>query len=66
LDELDPSYYEAKDVRENHEDDELILSLSFDEVIQVFDTPTQQEVKTVSHFPFQDFDDALFYDLESE
>jgi hypothetical protein len=43
-----------------------MLALSFDEVIQVFDTPAQQEVNTVSYFPLQDFEDALFCDLESE
>jgi hypothetical protein len=66
LDKLDPLYYEAKDVGESHEDEALMLSLSFDEVIQVFDAPAQQEVNTVSYFPFQDFEDALFCDLESE
>jgi hypothetical protein len=40
LNKLDPLYYEAKDVVENHEDEALMLALSFDEVIQVFDTPT--------------------------
>jgi hypothetical protein len=66
LDKLDPLYYEAKDVGASHEDEALMLTLSFDEVIQVFDAPAQQEVNTVSYFPFQDFEDALFCDLESE
>jgi hypothetical protein len=66
LDKLDPLYYEAKDVGASHEDEALMLALSFDEVIQVFDAPAQQEVNTVSYFPFQDFEDALFCDLESE
>jgi hypothetical protein len=64
LDELDPPYYEAEDVRECHEDEELMLTPPFDEVIQIFDAPAQEEVNTVSCFPFQDFDDALFCDLE--
>jgi hypothetical protein len=46
--------------------DGVLDPLPFDEVIQAIDAPTQQEVKTVSYFPFQDFDDALFCDLESE
>ena len=41
-------------------------ALPFDEVIQGFDALAQQEVNTVSYFPFQDFDDALFYELERE
>jgi hypothetical protein len=28
--------------------------------------PTQEEEDEVSHFPFQDFDNTLFYDSESE
>jgi hypothetical protein len=59
-------YYEVEDVGASHEDEELMLSISFDEVIQVFDIPAQEEVNTVSCFPFQDFEDALFCDLESE
>jgi hypothetical protein len=43
-----------------------MLALPFDEVIQAFDAPTQEEVNMVSCIPFQDFDDALFCDLESE
>jgi hypothetical protein len=66
LDELDPPYYEAEDVRENHEDEALMLAPPFDEVIQAFDAPAQEEVSTVSYFPFQDFDDAIFCDLESK
>jgi hypothetical protein len=66
LDELDPLYYEAEDVGASHEDEALMLSLPFDEVIQVFDAPAQEEMNMVSCFPFQDFEDALFCDLESE
>ena len=43
-----------------------MLYLSFDEVIEVFDAPIQEEVTTVSYYPFKYFEDALFHDLESE
>ena len=46
--------------------DDVLDPLPFDEVIQSIDALAQQEVNTVSYFPFQYFDDALFYDLESE
>jgi hypothetical protein len=46
--------------------DDVLDTLPFDEVIQAIDAPAQQEVNRVSYFPFQDFDYALFYDLESE
>jgi len=46
LDELYPLYCdEAEDVEATHEDEALIPSLPFDEVIQSFDAPTQEEVK---------------------
>jgi hypothetical protein len=64
LDELHPPYYEVE--REIHEDEELMLTPPFDEVIQIFDTLAQEEVHTVICFPFQYFDDALFCDLESK
>jgi hypothetical protein len=66
LDGIDPMYCEAEDVRVSHEDEALMLNLPFDEVIQSFDAPAHEEVNTVSCFPFQDFDDALFCDLESK
>jgi hypothetical protein len=69
LDELDPpSCDKGENVIEeaSHEEEVLMLSLPFDEVIQGFDAPTQEKVNTVSCFPFQDFDDALFCDLERE
>ena len=65
LDELYPSCCdEGNDMIEesSHEDEVLISSPRFDEVIHVFLPPAQQEVNTVSYFPFQDFDDSLFYD----
>jgi hypothetical protein len=66
LDELDPLYCEAKDLGTSHEDKALMLAFQFDEVIQIFDAPAQEEMNMVSCFPFQDFEDALFCDLESE
>jgi hypothetical protein len=53
-----------KDIK--HDDEVLMCTPPFDEVIQAFDAPAQEEVNMVSYFPFQDFDDALFYDLEGE
>jgi hypothetical protein len=43
-----------------------VLSLPLNEVIQAIDAPAQQKVNTVNYIPFQDSDDVLFYDLESE
>jgi hypothetical protein len=48
------------------EDKALVIAPLFDEVIQIFEAPAQEEVSTVSCFPFQYFDDALFYDLGSK
>jgi hypothetical protein len=64
LEELVPSF--------SDEDEEMSLSddvldpLPFDEDIQAIDSPAQQEVNSINYFPFQYFDDVLFYDLESE
>jgi hypothetical protein len=67
LEELGPSFSdEEKMIKEMSFGDDVLDPLPFDEVIQAIDAPAQQEVNTVSYFPFQDFDDALFYDLESE
>jgi hypothetical protein len=49
-----------------HEDEVMVSAPPFDEVIQASIHPTQEEENVVSHFPFQVFDDALFYDSESE
>jgi hypothetical protein len=57
LDKLDPLYYKVEDVE---------ASLPFDEVIQILEAPAQEEVSTVSYFPFQIFNDSLSYDVESE
>jgi hypothetical protein len=48
------------------EDKALVIAPSFDEVIQIFEAPAHEEVSTVSFFPFQDFNDALFYDSGSK
>jgi hypothetical protein len=48
------------------EDEALVLAPSFDKVIQIFEAPAHEEVNMVNGFPFQDFDDALFYDFESK
>jgi hypothetical protein len=66
LDKIDPSYYEVEYVETSHEDDTMMHTLPFNEVIHILEAHAQEEVNTVSYFPFQYFDDALFYDLESE
>jgi hypothetical protein len=43
--------------------DDLLDPLPFGEVIQAIDAPAQQEVNTIGYFPFQYFDEALFYDF---
>jgi hypothetical protein len=53
-------------IKETSPGDDVLDLLPFDEVIQSIDAPAQQEINTVSYFPFQDFNDALFYDLERE
>jgi hypothetical protein len=40
--------------------------VSFNEVLKVLEAPAQEEINIVSYLPLQDFDDALFYDLERE
>jgi hypothetical protein len=55
-------YYEVEET--SHEDETMMSALPFDEVIYILEAPTQEEVNTLSYFPFQEFDDALFYDLE--
>jgi hypothetical protein len=67
----DALFYDSKDEEEREslyelEDKALVIAPLFDEVIQIFEAPAQEEVSTVSCFPFQDFDDALFYDSEAK
>jgi hypothetical protein len=68
FEEPSPSFYdEGKNmIAETSLGDDVLDALPFDQVIQDFDSPAQQEVNTVSYFTFQAFDIALFYDLESE
>jgi hypothetical protein len=65
LEELCPSFYDEgeKMIKNTSLGDDAMDPLPFDEVIQAIDAPSYQEVITVSYFPFQDVDDALFYDL---
>jgi hypothetical protein len=49
-----------------HEDEVLIFAPPFDEFIQASFPPAHEEENVVSYTPFQVFDVALFYDLESE
>jgi hypothetical protein len=44
----------------------MMHALPFDEFIQIVEAPAQEEVRTMSYFPFQNSYNALFYDLESE
>jgi hypothetical protein len=57
LDKLDPLYYKVEYVE---------ASLPFDAVIQILEALVQEEVSTVSYFPFQIFNDPSSYDVESE
>jgi hypothetical protein len=57
LEELDSSF--SKD-EEMSLGDDVLDPPPFDEIIQAIDIHAQHEVNTVSSFPFQDFDDALF------
>jgi hypothetical protein len=50
----------------NYEDEAPIIAPQFDEALQDPVPPTQDEENEVSHFPFQSFDDTLFYDSKSE
>jgi hypothetical protein len=64
LDKTDPPYYEVEET--SHEDETMMHALPFDEATRVLEAPTREEVNTINYFPFQESDDALFYDLESE
>jgi hypothetical protein len=50
----------------NYEDEAPITTLQSDESLQDPIPLAEDEENKVSHFPFQFFDDTLFYDLESE
>ena len=55
---------EPEDIK--HDDEVSMCSPPYDEAIHELVPPTQEEENEVSHFPFQDFDNTLFYDSESE
>jgi hypothetical protein len=50
----------------NYLDEAPITAPQSDESLQDHFPSTQYEVNEISHFPFQFFDDTLFYDSESE
>jgi hypothetical protein len=47
LDELDLPYCEVEDVKAIHEDETMMHSLSFDEVIHILEAPAHEEVSIV-------------------
>jgi hypothetical protein len=55
---------EPEDIK--HDDEVLMCAPPSNEAIQEPIPPAQEEEDEVSHFPFQFFDDTLFYDLEGE
>jgi hypothetical protein len=55
---------EPEDIK--HDDEVLICAPPSDEAIQDPIPLAQKEADEVSHFPFQVFDDTLFYDSEGE
>jgi hypothetical protein len=63
LEELGSSFFDEDKnmIKETSLGDDVLDAIPFDEVIQAFDAPAQQEANMVSYFPFQDFDDALFF-----
>jgi hypothetical protein len=63
-DSIECDEYITKEV--NYEDEALVISPSFDEALQDPISPAQDEENEVSHFPFQFFDDTLFYDSDNE
>jgi hypothetical protein len=56
----------VENVRESHEDETMMHVISFNKDTQVLKAPAQEEKNTVSYLPFQNFDNTLHYDLESE
>jgi hypothetical protein len=55
---------EPEDIK--HDDEVLMYAPPSDEAIQEPIPPAQEEEDEVSHFPFQVFDDTLFYNSERE
>jgi hypothetical protein len=60
---VDFPYYMVEDVGASHKDETMVHD---GEATQVLEATAQEEINTVSYLPFQNFDDSLFYDLESE
>jgi hypothetical protein len=50
----------------NYEDEAPVTAPHFDEALQDLVPPAQDDENEVSHFPFQSFDDTLFYDSGGE
>jgi hypothetical protein len=50
LDKTNPPYYEVEET--SHEDETMMHALQFDEVVRVLKAPAQEDVKTISYFPF--------------
>jgi hypothetical protein len=50
----------------SYEDEALVSAPPSDEALQDPISLAQDKENEVSHFPFQVFDDTLFYDLEGE
>jgi hypothetical protein len=50
----------------NYEDEALVSAPPFDEALQDPISSAQDEENEVSHFPFQVFDNTLFYDSKGE
>jgi hypothetical protein len=66
LDKTNPPYYEVEDVETSHDEETTMHAHPSNEVIQILEATSQDEVNTISYFPFQWSDDALIYDMESE
>jgi hypothetical protein len=54
LDKTDPPYYEVKNVETSHEDETMMHVFPSNEVIQILEDRAQEELNTVSYFPFQE------------
>ena len=50
MDKTNPPYYEVEDVETSHEDETMMHALPFNEVIQILEAPTHEEVNTISYF----------------
>jgi hypothetical protein len=64
FEEIEPKEIEPEDIK--HDDELFMCPPPSNETIQNPIFPTQEEEDEVSHFSFQDLDNTLFYDSESE